>query len=94
LPALSGVQVTDVIATQITIDTGTAPPAGGGFEVRRSDGGWGPGSDGNLVGRYTTQSIVLPRLSRIQDYVLRQYDGSAPGKYSRQSALVHVDYPY
>jgi hypothetical protein len=94
LPALSGVQVTDVIATQITIDTGTAPPAGGGFEVRRSDGGWGPGSDGNLVGRYTTQSIVLPRLSRIQDYVLRQYDGSTPGKYSRQSALVHVDYPY
>ena len=94
LPSLTAVQVTDVIATQITVDTGTAPPTGGGFEVRRSDGGWGPTSDGNLVGRYTTQSIVLPRLSRIQDYVLRQYDGSSPAKYSRQSALVHVDYPY
>ena len=94
LPPLTAVQVTDVIATQITVDTGTAPPAGGGFEVRRSDGGWGASSDGNLVGRYTTQSIVLPRLSRIQDYVLRQYDGSSPAKYSRQSALVHVDYPY
>lgn len=94
LPSLTAVQVTDVIATQITVDTGTVPPAGGGFEVRRSDGGWGPTGDGNLVGRYTSQSILLPRLSRIQDYVLRQYDGSSPAKYSRQSALVHVDYPY
>jgi hypothetical protein len=94
LPALTAVQVTDVIATEITVDTGTAPKGGGGFEVRRSDGGWGPTSDGNLVGRYTSQSIVLPRLSRIQDYVMRQYDGSSPAKYSRQSALVHVDYPY
>jgi len=94
LPALTGVQVTDVIATQITVDTGAAPPVGGGFEVRRSDGGWGASGDGNLVGRYTTRSIVLPRLSRVQEYVLRQYDNSSPPKYSQQSALVHVDYPY
>lgn len=93
LPALTEVQVTDVIATDITVDAGTAPPAGGGIEVRRTDGGWGPTSDGNLVGRYTSQSIDLPRLSRIQEYLLRQYDGSSPAKYSRQSALVHVDYP-
>jgi len=94
LPALTAVQVTDVIATEITIDAGTAPPAGGGIEVRRSDGGWGPTSDGNLVGHYTSSTIVLPRLSRVQDYLLRQYDGSSPAKYSRSSALVHVDYPY
>lgn len=43
---------------------------------------------------YATQSFTLPRLSRIQEYVLRQYDNSSPAKYSRQSALVHVDYPY
>jgi hypothetical protein len=90
---LTAVQVTDVIATQITVDTGTAPPAGGGFEVRSSDGGWGPTGDGNLVGRYSTETIVLPRLARSQSYALRQYDGSSPAKYSRQSALVHVDYP-
>ena len=94
LPPLFAVQVTDVIATEITVDVGTAAPSGGGFEVRRSDGGWGPTSDGNLVGRYTSQTIVLPRLSRIQDYVLRQYDGSSPARYSRQSALVHVNYPW
>jgi hypothetical protein len=93
LASLTGVTVTDVIATEITVDTGTAAPTGGGFEVRRSDGGWGASGDGNLVGRYTTQSIVLPRLSRVQEYVLRQFDNSAPAKYSRQAALVHVDYP-
>ena len=93
LPALTAAQVTDVIATEITIDAGTVPPVGGGIEVRRSDGGWGPTSDGNLVGRYASRTIVLPRLSRVQDYLLRQYDGSSPAKYSRNSALVHVDYP-
>ena len=94
LPDLTAAQVTDVIDTEITIDAGTAPPTGGGIEVRRTDGGWGATSDGNLVGRYTSRSIELPRLSRIQEYLLRQYDGSSPTKYSRRSALVHVDYPY
>ncbi len=94
LAPLTAAQVTSIIATQIGVDTGTAPPTGGGFEVRRSDGGWGAASDGNLVGRYTTQTFSLPRLSRVQEYVLRQYDNSSPAKYSRQSALVHVDYPY
>ena len=94
LAALTSAQVTSIIATQIGVDTGTTPPAGGGFEVRRSDGGWGATSDGNLVGRYATQTFVLPRLSRVQEYVLRQYDNSSPAKYSRQSALLHVDYPY
>jgi len=93
LPALTGTQVTEVIATEITVDAGTEPQWGGGIEVRRSDGGWGATSAGNLVGRYGGRIIRLPRLSRIQDYLLRQYDGSSPAKYSRHSALVHVDYP-
>ena len=94
LAPLTAAQVTSIIATQIGVDTGTVPPTGGGFEVRRSDGGWGATSDGNLVGRYATQTFSLPRLSRVQEYVLRQYDNSSPAKYSRQSALLHVDYPY
>ena len=94
LPALTAAQVTNIIATQITIDAGTAPPAGGGIEVRRSDGGWGSGSNGNLAGRFATQSFAVPRLSRVQDYYLRQYDASNPAKYSRYSMLLHVDYPY
>ncbi len=90
---LTAAQVTSVIATYITVDAGVAPPPGGGIEVRRSDAGWGPGADGNLAGRFTTQTFTLPRLSRVQSYYLRQYDASMPAKYSRASALLHVDYP-
>ncbi|MGB7556192.1 MAG: hypothetical protein WBM04_17625 [Candidatus Korobacteraceae bacterium] len=93
LPSLTAAQVTNVIATEITVDAGIAPPAGGGIEVRRSNGGWGAGSDGNLAGRFNTQTFNLPRLSRVQGYYLRQYDASSPPKYSRDSALLYVDYP-
>ncbi|HTV64908.1 MAG TPA: hypothetical protein VMD98_04845 [Bryocella sp.] len=93
IPSLTSAAITNVIASQVTIDAGVAPPAGGGIEVRRSDGGWGPGNGGNLVGRFTTETFTLPRLSRAQSYYLRQYDGSSPAKYSRYSALLYVDYP-
>jgi len=93
IDSLTSAEVTNVIASQITIDAGVAPPAGGGIEVRRSDGGWGAGDGGNLAGRFTTETFTLPRLSRAQGYYLRQYDGSSPAKYSRYSMLLHVDYP-
>jgi len=93
LDPLTAAQVTSVIATEITIDAGAAPLPGGGIEVRRSDGGWGPSDSGNLAGRFTTQTFTLPRLQRVQGYYLRQYDGSSPAKYSRYSMLLHVDYP-
>ncbi len=93
LDSLTAAQITNVIASQFTVDAGVAPPPGGGIEVRRSDGGWGPGDGGNLAGRFTTQTFTLPRLSRSQGYYLRQYDASSPAKYSRYSALLHVDYP-
>jgi hypothetical protein len=93
IDSLTAAQITNVIASQITIDAGVAPPAGGGIEVRRSDGGWGPGDGGNLAGRFITETFVLPRLERSQSYYLRQYDGSSPAKYSRYSTLLHVDYP-
>jgi hypothetical protein len=90
---LNSAQLTNVIASQITVDAGVSPPPSGGIEVRRSDGGWGPSDSGNLAGRFTTQTFTLPRLSRVQGYYLRQYDGSTPPKYSRYSTLLHVDYP-
>ncbi len=86
ITSLTAAQITNVIATEITVDAGVAPPAGGGIEVRRSDGGWGPSDSGNLAGRFTTQTFILPRLSRVQGYYLRQYDGSTPPKYSRYSS--------
>jgi hypothetical protein len=93
IDSLTAAQVTNVIATAITFDAGVAPPSGGGIEARRSDGGWGASDSGNLAGRFTTQTFTLPRLERVQNYYLRQYDASSPAKYSRYSILLHVDYP-
>lgn len=93
LPALSGAEVTAVTSTTVNIDAGISPLAGGGIEVRWSDVGWGTANDRNLVGRFSVQNFVVPRLSRSQSCYLRQYDASVPPKYSRYSAALHVDYP-
>jgi hypothetical protein len=90
---LTAAVITQVSSTTVTIDAGIAPPSGGGIEVRWSDAGWGPGNDRNLVGRFTTQTLTIPRLSRVQNCYLRQYDGTVPAKYSRYTAALHVDYP-
>jgi hypothetical protein len=93
LADLTAAEITAVSSTTVTVDAGIAPVSGGGIEVRWSDAGWGPGNDRNLVGRFTTQTFTIPRLSRVQDCYLQQYDGSVPPKYSRYTAALHVDYP-
>jgi hypothetical protein len=93
LADLTDAEVTNVTSTTVTIDVGFVPVAGGGIEVRYSDEGWGVGYNGNLVGRFTSESFTLTRYARAQTYFLRSYDGSGPPKYSRYSAALHVDYP-
>ncbi len=90
---LTAAAITGVTSTTVTVDAGAVPPAGGGIEIRRSDLGWGPDNDRNLVGRFTSQTATLPRLSRVQDYYLRQFDASTPPRYSRYTAALHLDYP-
>jgi hypothetical protein len=90
---LPAAEVTTVTSTTVTIDAGVSAPSGGGFEVRRSDTGWGQESDRNLVGRFTTQSFTVTRLTRIVDFYLRQFDNSSPPKYSRYSTVLHIDRP-
>lgn len=94
LPDLTGAVITLVSSTTASLDAGVTAPVGGGFEVRWSDFGWGPANDQNLAGRFTTETFTLPRLAKVQDYFLRQYDGSTPPKYSRHTTALHVDYPY
>lgn len=94
LPNLTGAVITAVDSTTASIDAGLTPLAGGGIEVRWSDSGWGPYNDQNLAGRFTTQTFTLPRLGKVEDYYLRQYDASSPPKYSRYTAALHVDYPF
>lgn len=82
-----------ILASQVTIATNLAPLSGGGFEVRGADQGWGAANDRYLWGRFTAQSFTVPRLSRSQSYYLRQYDNAQPPNYSRDSTLLHVDWP-
>jgi len=93
LADVTGAEVTNVNSTTITIDAGGLPPTGGGVELRWSDGGWGPDNDRNLIGRFNSRTFTIPRLSRVQDCYLRQYDASTPPKYSRYTSALHVDYP-
>lgn len=90
---LPAAEVTAVTSTTVTIDAGLNPPSGGGFEVRRTDSGWSAECDRNLVGRFTTRSFTVTRITREVDFYLRQYDASSPRRYSRYSTALHVDYP-
>src|SRR5207237_2678340 len=80
---LPAAEITNASSTTVDIDSGTAPSAGGGIEVRRSDRNWGLADDRDLVGRFTTQTFTVTRLTRSVDFFLRQYDNSSPPKYSR-----------
>jgi hypothetical protein len=92
VPCLPGAEITSVQYGSVVIDTGMAPIAGGGFEVRLKDEGWGANVDRNLLGRFTTETFTAPKLATSQDYFLRMFDGSTPPNYSRFAILLHVDY--
>jgi hypothetical protein len=75
------------------VDAGMVPPAGGGFEVRRRDGNFGPGVDQDLVLRSPVRSFSIPREGQVEHYYVRMYDGSTPPLYSRFSSAVFTDLP-
>ncbi|MBV9573819.1 MAG: hypothetical protein JOY93_07165 [Acidobacteriales bacterium] len=93
LSDLTQAEITAVSSTTVTINAGITPVSGGGFEVRWSDEGWGAGNDRNLAGRFSSQTFTVPRLAKIQNCYLRQYDASASPKYSRYTTALHVNYP-
>jgi len=93
LANLQQLQVVSATETALQVDAGTAPPAGGGFEVRRRDGDFGPGVDQDLVLRSPVRSFSIPREGQIEHYYVRMYDGSTPPVYSRSSSGVFTDLP-
>ena len=93
LPALTAAEITQATSTSVSVDAGIEPGAGGGFEVRWSDFGWGQDNDRNLAGRFSTRTFDLARLAAVQNYFLRQYDASVPPKYSRYTTALHLKYP-
>ena len=88
LGSLADLRVTSVTNSVLTCDTGVDAPAGGGFEVRRSDNGFGTGGSG-LVLKSPVRGLSLPRGAFEETFFIRMYDGSVPPLYSRwSSALV------
>jgi len=93
LANLQQLQVVSATGTALQVDAGTVPPAGGGFEVRRRDGDFGPGVDQDLVLRSPVRSFSIPREGQIEHYYVRMFDGSTPPLYSRFSSAVFTDLP-
>jgi hypothetical protein len=93
LANLQQLQVVSATGTALQVDAGMAPPAGGGFEVRRRDGDFGQGVDQDLVLRSPVRSFSIPREGQAERYYVRMYDGSTPPVYSRFSSAVFTDLP-
>ncbi|WP_419805141.1 hypothetical protein [Terriglobus sp.] len=84
--------------SSLQVDAGTTPPVGGGFEVRRHDGGWGPDqpgapADSELVLRSPVRSFSVPRAAFAERFYVRMYDGSETPVYSGQSSLISTHLP-
>jgi hypothetical protein len=93
LANLQQLQVVSATGIALQVDSGTAPPPSGGFEVRRRDGDFAPGVDQDLVLRSPVRSFSIPREGQIEHYYVRMYDGSTPPLYSRFSSAVFTDLP-
>jgi hypothetical protein len=93
LANLQQLQVVSATGTALQVDAGTAPPVGGGFEVRRRDGEFGSGVDQDLVLRSPVRSFSIPREGQIEHYYVRMFDGSTPPLYSRFSSAVFTNLP-
>jgi hypothetical protein len=93
LANLQQLQVVSATETALQVDTGTAASTGGGFEVRRRDGDFGPEVDQDLVLRSPVRSFSIPREGQVEHYYVRMYDGSTPPLYSRFSSAVFTDLP-
>ena len=93
LANLAGLTIASVTGSAIQIAAGVAPPAGGGFEVRRRDWYFAPGNDADLVLRSPVSNFTIPREAAIEQYFIRQYDASTPPNYSRFSSAVFINVP-
>ena len=91
LECLGGLTVGAVSNNAVPISAGITPPANGGFEVRRRDWAFGPGTDSDLVLRSPAANFSIPRTAAIEQYYIRMYDGASPPNYSRFSAAVLVN---
>ncbi|MDR3740105.1 MAG: hypothetical protein P4L40_13915 [Terracidiphilus sp.] len=90
---LSGLAVTSINGSAVTVNVGVSAPSGGGFEVRRRDGGFRPGEDTDLVMRAVTPTMTFTRETASERFYVRMYDGATPPNYSEFSAALIFNLP-
>jgi hypothetical protein len=93
LANLSALTVTAMNGSTVTIDTGAAAPAGGGFEIRRRDFVFMPGEDSDLVMRGSQSTMTFTRVSVSDRFYIRIFDGATPPNYSEFSAALFINLP-
>lgn len=93
LANLTGLTVTALNGTSVSIAAGVTPPAGGGFEIRRRDYAFMPGEDPSLVMRTTVPNMTFPRWSANDRFYIRMYDGATPPNYSEFSTALFINLP-
>ena len=91
LTNLGALTISSVTGSAITVNAVTVPPTNGGFEVRRRDWAFGPGTNSDLVLRSPVNNFTIPREAAMEQYYIRMYDGSTPPNYSRFSSAVFVN---
>jgi hypothetical protein len=92
-PNLNGLTVVGISGGAITVNTGTAPAVGGGFEIRRRDNCFMPATDSDLVMRSSQQTMTFSRSSVWDRFYIRMYDGANPPNYSEFSAALIFNLP-
>jgi hypothetical protein len=93
LPNLSGLVITAMSGSNVSISTGATPPGGGGFEIRRRDNCFISGIDPDLVMRGSQPNMTFTRVSASDRFYIRMYDGSNPPNYSEFSAALIFNLP-
>jgi hypothetical protein len=90
---LNRMTVTALGGSTVTVNTGVAPPTGGGFEIRLRDFAFMAGEDSTLVLRGSEQNLTFSRASASDRFYIRMYDGSTPPNYSEFSTALYINLP-
>jgi hypothetical protein len=93
LANLTGLTVTALNGSTVTVNTGATPPNGGGFEVRLRDFVFMAGEDPTLVMRGSQPNLTFSRVSASNRFYIRMYDGSTPPNYSEFSTALFINLP-
>jgi hypothetical protein len=93
LANLTGLTVTTLNGSTVTVNAGITPPTGGGFEIRLRDFAFMAGEDPTLVLRGSESNLTFSRVSASDRFYIRMYDGSTPPNYSEFSTALFINLP-